>query len=436
MGSIIDLKKVDEIYRCKDVKEIIIYINLIGAPISLIFLLFCILRMILAKHKKTFLTNLILLIFSSEVVNVISKLLQLIKYCFDDSREDKSFNDHDTPRGIICQIQIATSMYSDFCSLLGTLLLSLRCYDIIINRNSFFNKGKNAMFSIIFIIAISVALSIILLIIDREVLDAKLAYRYDIRDRCSYWCWLRHETSIICFILYWIILIFNIVFACKTNTSLKNGYNKLIGKSIIKNENNNDMNTPLNEISKEIIVTKDGTSLLTNTEKKRLKEFKIMRIKCLIYPYVTIIIWLIIATYRIVDDSLFYEIDQYDDTQKSIDKEKEILGDNIFLNNIVEIFLVFHTFLSTLRGIFYGLSFIIFEEKIFFNFFKKFYKKCFKDEYSEENEDDVHEIQRNTNNFSVENDYENKEKEEKEEENDSKNDIELNTSEYQYDENI
>jgi hypothetical protein len=290
------------------------------------------------------------------------------------------------------------------------------------------------MFSIIFIIAISVALSIILLIIDREVLDAKLAYRYDIRDRCSYWCWLRHETSIICFILYWIILIFNIVFACKTNTSLKNGYNKLIGKSIITNENNNDMNTPLNEISKEIIVTKDGTSLLTNTEKKRLKEFKIMRIKCLIYPYVTIIIWLIIATYRIVDDSLFYEIDQYDDTQKSIDKEKEILGDNIFLNNIVEIFLVFHTFLSTLRGIFYGLSFIIFEEKIFFNFFKKFYKKCFKDEYSEENEDDVHEIQRNTNNFIVENDYENKEKEE---EDDSKNEnVELNTSEYQYDENI
>jgi hypothetical protein len=436
MGSIIDLKKVDEIYRCKDVKEIIIYINLIGAPISLIFLLFCILRMILAKHKKTFLTNLILLIFSSEVVNDISKLLQLIKYCFLDKRDERDFNCHDTPRGIICQIQIAISMYSDFCSLLGTLLLSLRCYDIIINRNSFFNKGKNAMFSIIFIIAISVALSIIILIIDREVLDAKLAYRYDIRDRCSYWCWLRHETSIICFILYWIILIFNIVFACKTNTSLKNGYNKLIGKSIITNENNNDMNTPLNEISKEIIVTKDGTSLLTNTEKKRLKEFKIMRIKCLIYPYVTIIIWLIIATYRIVDDSLFYEIDQYDDSQKSIDKEKEILGDNIFLNNIVEIFLVFHTFLSTLRGIFYGLSFIIFEEKIFFNFFKKFYKKCLKDEYSEENEDDVHEIQRNTNNFSVENDYENKEKEEKEEENYSKNDIELNTSEYQYDENI
>ena len=263
---------------------------------------------------------------------------------------------------------------------------------------------------------------------DREVLEPKLAYRYDLRDRCSYWCWLRHETSIACFIIYWIILIFNIVFACKTNKILKKGYNKLIGESAIRNESNNNMNTPLNEISK------DGTSHLTNTEKKRLKEFKIMRIKCLIYPNVTILIWLIIATYRIVDDSLFLEIDSLDDADESIEEEKRKLGDNTFLYVTVQLFLVLHTLLSTLRGIFYGLSFIIFEEKIFFNCFKTFYKKCFKDEYLEENEEDVHVIQRNTNNSSVENDYEDKEKEE--EENDSKNDnIELNASDYQYNEN-
>ncbi len=433
MGALIDMNKVEDIYRCRDVKKVIIYINLIGAPISLIFLLFCVLRMILAKHKKTFLTNLILLIFSSEIVNVISKLLQLIKYCFKDERDDKSFNDHDTPRGIICQIQIATSMYSDFCSLLGTLLLSLRCYDIIINRNSFFNKNKNAIISIIFVICISVVLSIALLIIDR-IVNPMISYRYDIRDRCSYWCWLRHETSIACFILYWIILILNIVFACKTNKNLKKGYNKLIGESVIINENNNNMNTPLNEVSKDIIVTKDGTSLFTNAEKKRLKEFKIMRIKCLIYPYVTIIIWLLIATYRIVDDSLFLDIDNNVNADDSIDEEKEILGKNKFLYVIVQLFLVLHTLLSTLRGIFYGLSFIIFEEKIFFNFFKTFYKKCFKDEYSEENEEDVNDIQRNTNNSSIENEYEKKEKEEEEVESKNEN-IELNTSEYLYNEN-
>jgi len=33
-------------------------------------------------------------------------------------RNDKDFVEMDTPRGIICQIQISTSIYSDFCSLL------------------------------------------------------------------------------------------------------------------------------------------------------------------------------------------------------------------------------------------------------------------------------------------------------------------------------
>ena len=220
-------------------------------------------------------------------------------------------------------------MYSDFCSLLGTLLLSLRCYNIIINRKSFFNKSKNAIFSIIIAICISVVLSISLLIIDREV-NQNISYRYDLRDRCSYWCWLKHETSIACFILYWIILIFNIVFVYKTNKNLKKGYNKIIGENVIRNENNSNMNTPLNGISKDIIITKDGKSHFTNAEKKRLKEFKIIRIKCLIYPYVTIIIWLLIATYRIVDDILFLDIDNDKNADDSIDREKKFLGENKF----------------------------------------------------------------------------------------------------------
>lgn len=434
MGSIIDTESMDKVIRCQDVKLAIIFINLIGSPLSLIFLLICILRMFLAKQKKSFLTNVILLIFFSEVVNVISKLLQLLKYQFEDERDDKSFDDYDNERGIICQIQIVTSMFSDFCSLLGTLLLSLRCYDIIINKRRFFDEGKNAIYSIIFVIIISIILSIIILFIDRVISRHKVSYRYDLRDRCSYWCWLQHYSSLGCFGLYWIILILNIIYVCKTNEYLKSGYNKLIEKSTLSFESNN-MSTPLNESSKDKSITKNELSHLTIEERKRLKEFKMMRIKCLIYPYVTIIIWLIIATYRIVDDIVFIEIDDYEEGQKSIDAEEKYFKNKFFLKVIVQIFLVFHTILSTLRGIFYGLSFIIFEEKIFFNFFKKFYKRCFKDEYSEENEEeeDSNEIQRNTNNSSIENDSESREKEEEE---DNKNEnIELNTSEYQYNEN-
>ena len=142
MGIIIDTEMVDDNPRCKNVKIPIIYINIIGASISLFLLLFTSFRMYLAKKKLSVLTLLILLIFSSEIVNAISKLLQLLKYYFKDRRDHKDFVDGNTPRGIICQIQIVTAIYSDFCSLLGTLLLSLRCYDVIKGKKDFLKKIK------------------------------------------------------------------------------------------------------------------------------------------------------------------------------------------------------------------------------------------------------------------------------------------------------
>ena len=68
MGNIIDLEGIENAYRCKSVKSSVIYTNLIGVPLSLIFLIFLIIRIILFKKKKTFLTYLILLILSSEII--------------------------------------------------------------------------------------------------------------------------------------------------------------------------------------------------------------------------------------------------------------------------------------------------------------------------------------------------------------------------------
>ena len=51
MGSIIDDVNVSENARCSDVKLIIVYINLIGCPISFLFLLVGIIRMLINKKK-------------------------------------------------------------------------------------------------------------------------------------------------------------------------------------------------------------------------------------------------------------------------------------------------------------------------------------------------------------------------------------------------
>ena len=368
MGIIIDTEKVEDNQRCLHVKKPIIYINIIGSSISLFLLLFCSFRMYFGKKKLSFMTLLILLIFSSEIVNTISKLLQLVKYYFRDKRDHKDFESGNTPRGIICQIQIVTAIYSDLCSLLGTLLLSLRCNDVIKNKKRFFDKGKNSCLSIICVIVASIILSMLFLLIDK-LKDEGISYRYDLRDRCSYWCWLTHEVSLICFGLFFVILSFNIYFALKTYCFLKKGYNKLREENDIsyekisnkKHSNSKSNSIPLKEERK--------FNNLTKEEKTRIEELRIMKNKSMVYPLVTIFIWTIITTYRIVDDITMNSFDKGNPTDtKNMEEEK--LKSNKFLRFCVEFFLVFHAFLSSTRGIFYAFSFLVFEEKLFFNFFR------------------------------------------------------------------
>ena len=433
MGTIIDTKRTDQIYRCNKVKLFNVYISLIGTPISLTILLLGIFRMVFAKKKISFLTKVIILIFVSEVMNCLSKLLQLLKYCFKDLRDDKSFEDNDTPRGVICQIQIVSSIFSDFCTLFGSLLLSLRCYDVIQNKKRFFDNRKG-IFSIIFIIFLSLALAIIILFIDRKI--TKKSYRYDVRDRCSYWCWLEHTTSMICFGFYWVFIIINIIFSCKTIYYLKSGYEKLLEDNDI-NSKSISLNTPLNDLSKEGNTKNDSSKEtsekklyhLTDEEKKRIDELHLMKMKCLIYPWVTNIIWLFAATYRIGDTFFMWDFDHNGDPNINEDNEKEYFESHSVAHFFVQFFLVLHTLLSATRGIFYGFSFIVFEEKLFFNFFRR----CFKNKYFKIMEEEK-EINRNTgySNFSRNSEMSENEKKNEEEKSDT---YEMNNSDYQYNEN-
>ena len=424
MGIIIDTEMVDDNPRCQNVKVPIIYINIIGASISLFLLSLTCFRMILAKKKLSVFTLLILLIFSSEIVNAISKLLQLVKYYFKDRRDHKDFVDGNTPRGIICQIQIVTSIYSDFCSLLGTLLLSLRCYDVIKNKKRFFDKEKNAHLSIIFTILISLSLAISFLLIDKYIFSKNdIAIRYDVRDRCSYWCWVGHAPSLILFGLFSIILFFNIIFAFKTYSYLNKGYSKLLEENDISPQSRK-MSTPLNDEknSSSESTNENKFNKLTKEEKKRIEELKLMKTKSLIYPLVTIFIWTCVTIYRIVDDSLMMDIDKGSNPKEKSDSEIDIFKKNPPLHYCVQIFLVLHTFLSATRGIFYGFSFVIFEEKIFFDFFRR----CSKKSKSELETNDEENKLRTTNSSAISS-YHNKEEEEEEEDKaDNENQNEVN----------
>ena len=172
-------------------------------------------------------------------MNVVSKTLQFLKYAFRDTRTDDVTNSVETPRGIICQIQIVFAIISDFSSLLGTLLLSYRSYEVAKSKKRTFDKKKARVISFLSIISFSIIVSLILLFIDKYLTRDYSSIKFDIRDRCSYWCWLEHNTSIACYILYVIITILNIIFALNTNRILNKKYEKLKEQVVIFVENDN-----------------------------------------------------------------------------------------------------------------------------------------------------------------------------------------------------
>ena len=387
MGLIIDLEKRDKNERCSNIKLSIVLINLIGPPISLIMLIVGIIIMIL-KRRKSFLSNLIILIFSSEIVQCLSKLIQILKYSFIDRRDQKYIKTGDTPRGIICQIQICLAIFSDFLSLLSTLLLSLRCYDVINNKIRFFDKRKNKIISVIIIISLSIASAVIFIFVDRARTGGNVAYRYDVRDRCTYWCWLEHTSSLFCYGLYWVIIIFNIYFALTTYSKLKKGYQTLLEENRVKPKKINDLTESLTEgikeeedMSRENKRNKSGYNILSLEQKVKIEQLRVMKAKSLIYPTITICYWLFAATYRIIDDLVMREFDDGDPNQGEID-ERDYFEKHPLFQFAVKFFLIVYTFLSSIRGILYGFSFIVFEEKIFFNFFQKIVKRFSKNRNS------------------------------------------------------
>ena len=106
----------------------------------------------------------------------------------------------------------------------------------------------------------------------------------------------------------------------------------------------------------------------------RIKELTLIKIKVLIYPWITIIIWALLMIYRLLDDIGMANIDNLD-TQGGND-EVDYLEKKPELLIALEIFLILHTLISSIRGIIYSLTFITFEEKTFWNWFRNCVNCC------------------------------------------------------------
>jgi hypothetical protein len=212
------------------------------------------------------------------------------------------------------------------------------------------------------------------------------------------------------------------------------GYNQIIEQNKYTPGNENDMNTSLNEEENcENPEKKENSDknenqekkmyIFTPEEKKRIQKLQLMRTKCLIYPSVTIAYWLFAATYRIVDDAFMIKFDSRDGKPDELaEEERNFFREHNIFQIVVQFFLVAYTILSSIRGILYGFSFIVFEEKIFFNFFKKIWMKYLRDDNLKLDEEEEKNMIRNTYNSSSIGEYNLKE----EQKDDNYSNIEMN----------
>ena len=139
----------------------------------------------------------------------------------------------------------------------------------------------------------------------------------------------------------------------------------------LEEKNNNNINTP-----KEAETETNEQNYFSELDINRLKEIEIMKIKCLIYPWTTNLIWIFCVVFRVIDDITFLEEDSEEYTD-----DHDIFDDKQALKFFTQAFLFCHALLSSSRPLIYCFSFAVFEEKTFGalgNFIRKLFFNCFK----------------------------------------------------------
>jgi len=340
------------------------------------------------KKTKRLMQKFLSILIISELFNCIYKLIASLQILikFEDIIIDST----------LCTIQIMFSIFSDFCTLSITLMISLKNWDQLKNIKKKFKDKNIQKWSIRFPIITGIIFSIIFTILDRILSND---------DYCIDLCWVSPVNSLILFGFYIIFLIFILFVSIKTiqflnnrindihnaddnninnnnnqreskasfttseveeeNDEINSKYNNNNNSKYIKDSNSNNNNNEKNEL----LLNKNGNQIQTVKSKHRYsflsKKIEKIKSKYILYPLVTISIWFLLASFRVVDDI------------NRLNKLIYSYKDHIY----IQILYVIHSVISSLRGCIYTISFMYVQysnkEKLILYFFycchKKFY---------------------------------------------------------------
>ena len=273
-------------YRKGDPSTVSCESKLVSELISLFSIIFSgIVIYVTAKYTKlNIVKHLILQILISEIIDGVDILLVII----EDAQWPRTFENYFTRRGI-CFTQIFLSIFVCLWTLISSLFISIRIYDITKNNTIFKKKlMKNIHYFVaLFSFLISFCFWVGQILFQAKQLEYSLDYLYQVSRTHRHFrhmhCWFEKDTNYVIFSIVLILIGFSIFFSIKGILVLKNIKNKITEELEFDDSNSKFLNKKKSDIAK-IIRT------------------------LWIYPVISAILWIIFFIFQIVS---YYTINRF-----------------------------------------------------------------------------------------------------------------------------
>ena len=273
-------------YRKGDPSTVSCESKLVSELISLFSIIFSgIVIYVTAKYTKlNIVKHLILQILISEIIDGVDILLVII----EDAQWPRTFENYFTRRGI-CFTQIFLSIFVCLWTLISSLFISIRIYDITKNNTIFKKKlMKNIHYFVaLFSFLISFCFWVGQILFQAKQLEYSLDYLYQVSRTHRHFrhmhCWFEKNTNYVIFSIVLLLIGFSIFFSIKGILVLKNIKNKITEELEFDDSNSKFLNKKKSDIAK-IIRT------------------------LWIYPVISAILWIIFFIFQIVS---YYTINRF-----------------------------------------------------------------------------------------------------------------------------
>lgn len=323
-------------------KYIVFIPSIFFSFISLIGLVLVLIEANKKTRKKSLITESLIAITIAEIINCISKLMyipratlrdkfqpQIGKYCFDI---------------IVGYIQMFFTVYSEFGTLISSLLLSYKIYKSTRNENSFFKK--RSAFSIVRFISYVVPAVIALVFVGVDYCWYTNENANPIKlenDECKIWIWMYRILSLVYYAFVVVFIVVISILSCKSISYLKQKQNEILQ---FEKENQEDFEETE---GKEEDVTSKGESILSQKITTAIKKIQY-------FPVVTCFVWLILSIDRIPDDVVLIINENNENNQF------EWVGAWLYVKMVT---IVLHNYTACVRGMIYFFTFFKTDSKLF-----------------------------------------------------------------------